>query len=69
MNVDLAMFEKQGRGVKQLMCVMKRGESLSNCIKDERRPFGFDDQTLESNRPMRLSLRALVVSDRVKRQP
>ena len=45
---------------------MKKGESLSCCIKDESRPLGFGDQKLEPNHPMRLLLRAVVVSDREK---
>ena len=56
-------FQLQTFGPPQAVCVMKKGVSLSNCIKDERRSLGFDDQTLEPNHPMRLSLRALVVSD------
>ena len=44
-------------------CVMKRGVSLSRCIKDESRSLGFGDQKLEPNRPMRHLLRAPVVSD------
>jgi len=44
-------------------CVMKKGESLSCCIKDESRPLGFGGQKLEPNYPMRLLKRAVVVSD------
>ena len=44
-------------------CVMKKGESLSCCIKDESRPLGFGGQKLEPNHPMRLLKRAVVVSD------
>ena len=47
-------------------CVMKKGESLSCCIKDERRPLSFGDQKSELNHPMRLLLRAMVVSDQGK---
>lgn len=36
---------------------------LSRCIKDERRSLGFDNPMLEPNRPVRLSLKASVVSD------
>jgi hypothetical protein len=36
------------------LCVMKKGESLSCCIKDEGRPLGFGGQKLEPNHPMRL---------------
>ena len=48
------------------LCVMTKDASLSCCIKDEGRPLGFGNQILESNYPMRLELRALVVSDREK---
>ena len=47
-------------------CVMKKGASLSCCIKDESRSLGFGDQKPESNRPMRHSLRVFVVSDKGK---
>ena len=47
-------------------CVMKKGESLSCCIKDESRSLGFGDQKLEPNRPLRLLLRAKVVSEKGK---
>jgi len=53
-------------GVPLRSCVMKRGVSLSCCIKDESRSLGFGDQKLESNRPMRHSLRVFVVSDKGK---
>ena len=48
------------------LCVMTKGESLSCYTKDEGRPFGFGNQILESNRPMRPLLRVKVVSDREK---
>ena len=35
-------------------CVMKEGESLSCCTKDESRPLGFGGQMLEPNHRMRL---------------
>ena len=47
-------------------CVIKKGVSLSCCIKDESRSLGFGDQELEPNRPMRHSLRVFVVSDKGK---
>jgi len=43
-----------GKTSAQRLCVMKKGESLSCCIKDEGRPLGFGGQKLESNHPMRL---------------
>ena len=48
------------------LCVMKKGASLSCCIKDESWSLGFGDQKSESNHPMRHSLRVLVVSDKGK---
>ncbi len=44
----------------------KETKSLSCCIKDESSSLGFGDQKLESNRPMRHSLRVFVVSDKGK---
>lgn len=44
----------------------KETKSLSCCIKDESRSLGFGDPKLESNRPMRHSLRVFVVSDKGK---
>lgn len=45
---------------------MKKGASLSCCIKDESRSLGLGNQILGSNYPMRHRLRAVVVSDREK---
>jgi len=37
---------------------MKKGESLSCCIKDESRPLSFGDQKSELNHPMRLFVKS-----------
>ncbi|WP_339783504.1 hypothetical protein [uncultured Marinobacter sp.] len=47
-------------------CVMTKDSGLSCCTQDEGRPLGLGDQTLGSNRPVRLALRVRVVSDRGK---
>ena len=44
-------------------CVMKNVVRHPCCTKDESRSLGFGDQKLESNCPMRLLLKAMVVSD------
>ena len=46
--------------------VLKKGISLSCCSKDESRSLGVGGRTLASNHPVRLELRALVVSDKGK---
>ena len=47
-------------------CVMTKGFGPSCCIQDEGRPLDLGNQTLGSNRPVRLALRVQVVSNRGK---